>query len=118
MAVFIGSVVLNASDRSRAAEFWSKALAYVPQSNNPDFLHPVEWHAPSTTRLDHGAGHLHLDRDDKTHIDLWIDGDSDLETEVERLISLGATRVDWAYSEDADHVVLADTEGNLLCVCA
>jgi glyoxalase superfamily protein len=36
--------------------------------------------------------------------------------EVARLISLGATRVDWVYPEGADFVVLADTEGNLFCV--
>ena len=41
-----------------------------------------------------------------------------LQTEVERLISLGATRVDWDYPEGADFVVLADTEGNLFCVIA
>jgi hypothetical protein len=31
-------------------------------------------------------------------------------------VSLGATRVDWDYPDDADFVVLADTEGNLFCV--
>ena len=39
-----------------------------------------------------------------------------MDTEVDRLIALGATRVDWDYPEDADFVVLADTEGNLFCV--
>jgi hypothetical protein len=43
---------------------------------------------------------------------------SDLETEVERLIGLGATRAEWTYPDDADFVVLADTEGNLFCVIA
>ena len=43
---------------------------------------------------------------------------SDLETEVERLVALGAERVEWTYPEDADFVVLADTEGNLFCVIA
>jgi hypothetical protein len=48
-----------------------------------------------------------------------VDGqDSDQQTEVERLISLGATRVDWDYPPDADFVVLADTEGNVFCVIA
>lgn len=119
MAVFIGSVVLNISDSGRAAEFWSKALGYVHQSDNPEFLHPAEWSPPSNSRLDHGAGmHLHLDRGDTTHLDLWVDRrDSDLESEVERLIALGAKRVDWVYPEGAEHVVLADTEGNLFCVC-
>jgi hypothetical protein len=31
---------------------------------------------------------------------------------------LGAQRVEWTYPEDADFVVLADTEGNLFCVIA
>lgn len=43
-------------------------------------------------------------------------GSSDLETEVDRLVALGATRVDWVYPDDAEFVVLADTEGNLFCV--
>ena len=51
------------------------------------------------------------------HLDLWVDQEeSDQQTEVERLISLGAKRVDWVYPEGADFVVLADTEGNLFCV--
>jgi hypothetical protein len=119
MTVFVGSLVLNVSESDRAAEFWSQALGYVRQANNPEFLHPEEWRPPSNTRLDHAAGpHLHLDKGDRAHLDLWVDRDSDLETEVERLVSLGARRVDWVYPEGAAHVVLADTEGNLFCVCA
>lgn len=118
MGVFVGSIVLNASDNNRAAAFWSQALGYAPQSGNPDFLGPTEWSPPSSNRHDHGAAHVHLDTDDQTHLDLWIDRDSDLEAEVERLVSLGATRVEWTYADDAEHVVLADTEGNLFCVCA
>ena len=38
--------------------------------------------------------------------------------QVERLVSLGARRVDWDYPEDADFVVLADPDGNLFCVIA
>jgi hypothetical protein len=41
--------------------------------------------------------------------------DRDQEAEVERLIGLGATRVDIGQG-DADWVVLADPEGNELCV--
>jgi Glyoxalase-like domain len=33
------------------------------------------------------------------------------------LVTLGARRVEhWFYPDDADFVVLADTEGNLFCV--
>lgn len=101
----IGSIVWNISGNSRAAEFWSKALGYE-QDDNPDFLFDSS-----------GSGvRLHLDRTDRTHLDLWTDSEEERESQVERLISLGATRVDWKYPDGADFVVLADTEGNLFCV--
>lgn len=109
MSVVFGSVVLNVQDLGRAAEFWKKALGYVSQPDNPAFLGPVDGTGPR----------LHLDEDDRTHLDLWVDREnSDAQTEVDRLIALGARRVDWNYPEGADFVVLADTEGNLFCVIA
>ncbi len=109
MALSVGSVVWNVSDIGRAAEFWSRALGYVPQPDNPAFLTPENGEGPR----------LHLDDKDRTHLDLWVNRqDSDLPSEVERLVSLGATRVDWDYPPNADFVVLADTEGNLFCVIA
>jgi catechol 2,3-dioxygenase-like lactoylglutathione lyase family enzyme len=118
MGSFIGSVVVNVSDDARASGFWKAALGYVAQPGNPDFLVPPEWEPPSDTRQDHGAVHLHLDGGDKMHIDLWVNAGESFESEVERLVALGASRVDWEYQAGAQHVVLADPEGNLFCVCA
>jgi catechol 2,3-dioxygenase-like lactoylglutathione lyase family enzyme len=94
-------------------------LGYVSSKGNAEFLVPPEWTPPSRTGRTIETGYTStLDRGDKAHLDLWVkDGDS-LESEVERLVALGATRVEWDYLEDADHVVLADPEGNLFCVCA
>jgi hypothetical protein len=50
------------------------------------------------------------------HLDLWAEDADEQLAEVERLIGLGARRVEWDYPEDADFVVLADPEGNLFCV--
>lgn len=109
MSVIVGSVVLNVQDLGRAAEFWKQALGYVSQSDNPAFLASADGTGPR----------LHLDEDDRTHLDLWVDRDSsEVQTEVDRLVALGARRVDWTYPEGADFVVLADTEGNLFCVIA
>jgi catechol 2,3-dioxygenase-like lactoylglutathione lyase family enzyme len=109
MSVSFGSVVLKVSDLGRAAEFWKKALGYVSQADNPAFLAAADGTGPR----------LHLDEDDGTHLDLWVDrANSDVQAEVDRLVALGASRVDWTYPEGADFVVLADTEGNLFCVCA
>jgi len=109
VAVRAEVVVLNVDDARRAAEFWTAALGYQAEEDGPDFLVPS-----------HGSGvRIHLDERDRTHLDLWLDrSTSDLDTEVERLIALGAERVEWTYPEDADFVVLADTEGNLFCVIA
>ncbi len=109
MAVKAGAVVLKVGDARRASGFWAGALDYEPEVDSPDFLVPAD-----------GQGvRIHLDERDRTHLDLWVDRTtSDLETEVERLVALGAERVEWTYPEDADFVVLADTEGNLFCVIA
>ncbi len=119
MGVFVGSVVLTAADSGRSAGFWREALGYVGHPDAPEFLVPPEWQPPSRVRADHKDGvHVHLDRGDRMHVDLWVEQGSDLESEVERLVSLGARRVEWSYPDDADHVVLADPDGNLFCVCA
>lgn len=116
MGVFVGAIVLHTADAEPARAFWRDALGYEPASSNADFLHPTEWRPPSRSRADHGAPHVHLDGDDATHLDLWVDQDSDLETEVARLVALGARRVEWTYAPDADHVVLEAPDGTLFCV--
>lgn len=52
------------------------------------------------------------------HLDLWVNAGESLEAEVERLITLGASHVESDYLEGAEHVVLADPDGTLFCVCA
>ena len=99
---------IKVSDVDRAAAFWSAALGYEKQSSNRAFLVPDG--APGTR--------LHLDDEDGTHLDLWADDEADQQVQVERLISLGAQRVDWEYPDDADFIVLADPDGNLFCVIA
>ncbi len=109
MAVTAEAVVLHVGDARRAAEFWTQALGYEPEADAPYFLIPQ-----------HGEGvRIHLDERDRTHLDLWVDrSTSTLESEVERMVGLGANRVEWTYPEDADFVVLIDTEGNPFCVIA
>src|SRR4051794_25782709 len=102
----IGAVVMNVKDVKGSGPFWASALGYSQQSHNPAFLVPQEKQGPR----------LHLDQDDRTHLDLWVDTEGEQLAEVERLISLGASRVEWEYPEDADFVVLADPSGTLFCV--
>ena len=102
----IGSVVVNVKDLAKAGSFWSEALGYAPAPTNPAFLVPTT-----------GQGvRVHLDEDDAMHLDLWAEDESEQQAEVQRLLSLGARRVEWNYPDDADFVVLADPDGNLFCV--
>ena len=109
MGLTLGAIVLNVKETGPAAEFWSQALGYDVSADNPDFLVPPAA-APATR--------LHLDETDRTHLDLWVDHTtSTLESEVNRLIALGARRVeDWTYPPDADFVVLKSPDGTLFCV--
>jgi hypothetical protein len=47
------------------------------------------------------------------HLDLYT---TDREAEVDRLVTIGATRYPWRYRVGADFVVLEDPEGYLFCV--
>ncbi|MBV9444563.1 MAG: VOC family protein [Streptosporangiaceae bacterium] len=109
--VRIGAVVLNVKDARRAARFWSQALGYGYRDGgySPDAT-PVLLPDRDTVPA------LALDEDDRPHLDLYTSSALEQRAEVERLISLGATRTDWTYPDDARFVVLADPEGNLFCV--
>jgi catechol 2,3-dioxygenase-like lactoylglutathione lyase family enzyme len=102
----IGSIVMNVSDTNRAMDFWAEALGYVRRPGNAAALAPPNGQGPL----------LWFDEDDKNHLDIWAAKAGEQQAEVDRLIALGATRVPWNYPEDADFVVLADTEGNVFCV--
>ena len=115
----IGTVVMGVSDLPRAVAFWTRALGYVPKREigpEDDFTILVPASGEGT--------HLALDVNEtpvqqhpRVHLDLYAGDAADQAAEVERLISLGAARVDWdLYPDDPDFVVLADPEGNRFCV--
>lgn len=112
----IGNVVMGVDDFPRAMAFWTEALGYVPRKEVDDDRWVV------LVPADKGPGpHLALELSEtptqerpRVHLDLYA---SDQKAEIERLIGLGASEVDWdLYPDDADFVVLADTEGNRFCV--
>ncbi|MFJ2738661.1 VOC family protein [Streptomyces sp. NPDC087440] len=117
--VHIGSVVLGVSDVSRAAAFWSAALGYVPREE-PSYdwavLVPADPGAGGPA-LSLGLSGTPVQEHPRVHLDLYAGDAAAQAAEVERLVGLGAMRVDWdAYPEKPDFVVLADTEGNRFCV--
>ncbi len=113
----IGSVVIRVKDLEKQTAFWSAALDYVPRGKDggdaDDFvlLRPRSGGGPNVS-LD--RVHSSLMIPPRIHLDLYAD---DGAAEVERLVGLGATEVEWDRKPpNADYVILADPEGNRFCV--
>ena len=117
----VGTVVLGVGEVRRAARFWMQALHYVPRAdqdpNDSTWTVLVPADGASGTSLALGLSETPVQEHPRVHLDLYAGDASDQAAEVERLLSLGAERVDWdLYPENPDFVVLADTEGNRFCV--
>ena len=103
----------DCNDVFLVADFWAAVLDYEISEKEDDFVvlkgaegpeigfYPVPEKKTIKNRL---------------HIDLRATGGSDQTAEVERIIGLGATRVDVGQGDDVSWVVLADPEGNEFCV--
>jgi catechol 2,3-dioxygenase-like lactoylglutathione lyase family enzyme len=114
----LGTVVLGASDVGRAVWFWSNVLGYEPvpfADADDEFTILVPPTGEGTCVAVHRSAIAAQDRP-RVHLDLIVDSGEEQTAEVERLISLGGSRVSWDYPTDPDFVVLCDTEGNRFCV--
>lgn len=123
MSSRIAVVAIDARDPGRVAQFWAAALgwdAWPDREGDDDdvTLAPPGSSGPSGAAgpsidvlgvLEGKAGKNRL------HFDLRADGTTQVE-EVDRLLALGATRVDVGQGSDVSWVVLSDPEGNEFCV--
>ena len=120
MGLRMQAVIVNCHDPERLAEFWAEALGWrITVRGDPEWgIEP-----PEGSREDSVVPDMLFIRvpDDKhgfnrLHIDLRPTGDApDQAAEVARLEGLGASRVDVGQG-DVSWVVMADPEGNELCV--
>lgn len=111
----VGSTVLGVADVERAAAFYTAALDYVPRGGADDTWVILVPRAGVGAQLALALSESPVESHPRHHLDLYA---PDQAAEVERLVGLGARRVeDWdGYGEDSDFVVLEDTEGNRFCV--
>lgn len=110
----IGSIVVRCHEFDKMLEFWQAALHYVPREaakNGWVVLRDPAGKAPNLS-LDKVAERRSGKRS-RLHLDLYTDN---RDSEVERLVKLGATRYHWRYKPGGDFTVLEDPDGNLFCV--
>src|SRR4051794_19393865 len=106
-------VIVDARDPAALGRWWLEALGWVVVDDDP------RWYEIRPA-LDRMPGLLFVpvpekkETKNRLHLDLRPD---DQPAEVERLVALGATRVDVGQGE-TEWVVLADPEGNEFCVLA
>jgi len=115
----IGTVVVGVGDLHRAVAFWTQALNYVPTraiTVDDDFAILVPASGDGA-HLALGVSETPVQAYPRIHLDLYAGDAEDQAAEVARLVSLGATAVEWdRYPENPDFVVLADPDGNRFCV--
>jgi hypothetical protein len=107
--IWVGSIVVDCTRLDAMVQFWTEALHYVPR--DPPQPEGVVLKDPA------GAGpnlNLSLSTEGplegyRLHLDLYA---TDLDSEVDRLLRLGATLRARA-EEGRDFVTLADPDGNL-----
>jgi Glyoxalase/Bleomycin resistance protein/Dioxygenase superfamily. len=109
---FIGALASDGSQE--VGYFWSEALGW-----------PLVWDQDQETAIQSPAGGTKITwggppvrpkiGKNRLHFDLVVAGDGDLQAEVDRLVSLGATRIDIGQG-DVSWVVMADPDGNEFCV--
>ena len=115
----VGVIVLGAADQRRAAEFWQAALGYELREDGfggwAMVLSPPG--GAAGVRIALQRSETPLQDKPRLHLDLHVASSAEQAAEAERLVSLGAQRVDWdSFPDDPDFVVLADPEGNRFCI--
>jgi len=114
----LGTIVLGADDVERAVAFWAAVFAYdvvrFPDTDNEfTILVPPD---KIGTRIAVQRSDTPVQERPRVHLDLVVDSAAEQRVEIDRLVALGAQRVEWEYPDDPDFVVLADTDGNRFCI--
>jgi predicted enzyme related to lactoylglutathione lyase len=117
MSSHLGSVTFDALEPRRLAAFWGEVLgrevrdggddAYDVLSSDEGQL-GLRFVGPAEARSGPNRHHLHL----------TSTSEDDFQGTIDRIVALGGAHIDVGQLPDEDHVVLADPEGNELCVIA
>ncbi len=115
MASRLIALCFDANDPLGLARFWSEALqwAIAEESDDEVSLVPADG---TRFGLDFVRVPEPKSAKNRIHLDLTTASIDDQQESVERLIALGARHADVGQGPDDPHVVLADPEGNELCI--
>jgi len=114
MPVRLHHIVIDAHDLPGLARFWTEALGWrILSQREREIVIGTDENAPVGICLMPGPDPKIVKN--RVHIDLTTSA-GDRDAEIERLIALGARRVDIGQTGEESWTVLADPEGNEFCV--
>lgn len=114
MPTRLAAIAIDAVDPERVADFWCAVLGWRIVEREADGV-TIGDGRRSWPTIDVYAVPEAKTVKNRLHLDLRAEGCSTAE-ELDRLLALGARRVDVGQSRDAPWVVLADPEGNEFCL--
>lgn len=115
MPVRVHHVVIDAHDLRGLAGFWSEALGWqVLSARDREVVVGPRVDAPVGLCF-MPAGSTRKTVKNRVHLDLTTSAE-DRDAEIDRLLALGARRVDVGQTGEESWDVLADPEGNEFCV--
>ena len=114
MGAVLREIVIDCLDPRRVAEFWGQVLGWDVQENGGVYWMTASGQPFPDMPLVFMPVPEKKTVKDRIHLDVSPIG-CDQANEVERIVGLGATRVDIGQG-DSPWVVLADPEGNEFCV--
>jgi hypothetical protein len=112
MTSAIAQLTFDVQDVGLMSRFWGEALGYRVEAGEDGNAKLYPTAGGPTVWLQASAGPKR--EKNRQHPDLVTDGDH--AAEVERLLALGARRVDVGQRGDEGFTVLADPEGNEFCL--
>ncbi len=114
----IAAVVVAAADGPALRDFWVAATGRTVTTRNERYvaLGDPGGTGPSLVFVTRPGLDSADTRKNRIHLDVAPAADDDQAAAVDRLLALGGTRVDVGQGPDVTWVVLADPEGNEVCV--
>jgi predicted enzyme related to lactoylglutathione lyase len=115
VAVAHVEIVIDASDADALAAFWAAALGYQPYGAAGQYRSLTDPTGTGPKLVIQEVPEAKAGKN-RVHLDLHA---ADVEAEVERLVALGATRVDGQPIAEAgtSWIRMSDPDGNEFCVC-
>jgi predicted enzyme related to lactoylglutathione lyase len=110
------ALCFDANDPLQLARFYAAALRWKFADDHDDEVVTIEPTDETSFRLDFALAPNEPWGLNRSHLDLTTTSLEDQSETVEQLLQLGGSHLDVGQSPDDTHVVLADPEGNALCL--